>query len=148
MTVPHGDVVVDASVGIKLALSEEYSEQVARLFAESLLKASGSILVPDLFFIECANVLWKVVRRGDYEQEKAEEDMAMLQTLRLKTASTRDLMQRALTIACQYGITAYDACYVALSDITGTPLLTADNRLAHILTDSPFKVMTLQSLEP
>ena len=148
MTDLLGDVVVDASVGIKLAISEDYSETVDRLFTGSLLDDSGSILVPDLFFIECANVLWKVVRRGDYEQGKAADDMAMLQTLRLKITSTRDLTQRALTIACQYGVSAYDACYVALSELTEAPLLTADNRLAQALSAGPFKVMTLQSLEP
>lgn len=148
MTALHGDVVVDASVGIKLALSEEYSDLVDRFFAGSLLNGSYSILVPDLFFVEFANVLWKAVRHGDYPLEEAEEDLAAFQTLRLKVVSTRDLMERALGIACQYGITAYDACYVALSERMEVPLLTADIRLARILTDSPFKVMTLESLEP
>ena len=148
MTDLLGDVVVDASVGIKLLLPEDHTTQVRQLFVSSLVEGSRSILVPDLFFVECANALWKTVRRGDIPQEEAESGIAYLRALGLNVVSTRDLVRRALEIACQLGITAYDACYAALSERMEVPLLTADNRLAHILTDSLFKVMTLQSLEP
>jgi len=50
-------------------------------------------------------------------------------------------MKRALEIACLHGVTAYDACYIALSERNGVPLLTADTRLAdHLWADTRLKV--------
>lgn len=135
--------VLDASVGIKLFVPEKYSEDVQRLMEESLLDSANSLFVPDLFFIECANILWKKVQRGEYAADVAADQLVGLRALELQSTPTADLMERALEIACLYGITAYDACYVALSERNQSPLLTADARLAEILSDSPFNVITL-----
>lgn len=135
--------VVDASVGIKLLLPEEYSEDVQHLFEQSLVDQDASLLVPDLFFIECANILWKKVRRCEYSQNTALESVADLKALELTAMPTVELMERALEIACSHGVTAYDACYVALAERHNIPLLTADNRLAEVLKESLCKIITL-----
>lgn len=135
--------VVDASVGIKLFVSEEYSEDVQRLFEESLADPDASLLVPDLFFIECANILWKKVRRGEYPESIAMASIADLRTLELPATPTIELMERALEIACAHGVTAYDACYVALAERSGIPLLTADDRLAGVLGDRLCSIRSL-----
>jgi len=125
--------VVDASVGIRLFLPEEHAEQVQKLFESALDDPCDTIFVPDLFFIECANVLWKKVRRGEYSQDMARQNLADLLALDLPTTPTSELMARALQIACEHGVTAYDACYVALAEVKEAPLLTADNRLRDAL---------------
>ena len=126
--------VVDASVGIRLFLPEEHAEQVQKLFESALDDPTDTIFVPDLFFIECANVLWKKVRRGEYSQDMARQNLADLRALGLPTTPTSELMARALEIACEHGVTAYDACYVALAEMKEAPLLTADSRLRDALT--------------
>ena len=83
--------VVDASVGIKLFLQEEYSEAV-----EALFNADARLLVPDLFHIECANILWKRVMRGLYPLQSARENIADLYALHLPSTPTAELMTRAL----------------------------------------------------
>ena len=140
--------VVDASVGIRLFLEEEYSEDVQAFFARALLQPDDCLFVPDLFFIECTNVLWKKVRRGEYPSEMAEADLADLRALRLPTTPTFDLMDRALKIACAHDMTAYDTCYVALADAKSVPLLTADAILAGKLAGSAHEVVVLGAACP
>lgn len=135
--------VVDASVGIKLFIDEEGSEAVRELFERIFSSQSVSLYVPDLFFIECANVLWKKVSRGDYRADLAMESLADLREMEIPATSTLELVERALEIACAFGITACDACYVALAEMKGVPLLTADTRLAGILAGSGHEVVTL-----
>lgn len=126
-------LVVDASVGVKLFLREPLSEQAEALFARLADDLPAHFYVPDLFFVECANILWKYVRRFGYPPEGASEDVRALQRLRLRSVSTAELIDDALRLGLEHGLTAYDACYVALAHRLRAPLITADERLVQAL---------------
>lgn len=49
--------VVDASVGIKLFVDEPGSDAAHGLIGDALREPDAQVLVPDLFFVECANIL-------------------------------------------------------------------------------------------
>lgn len=132
--------VVDASVGIQLFIAEQFSDKVDALFAHLTSASPARLCVPDLFYIECTNILWKHVQRMGYLPAKARTDLTDLTALRLECYSTFELSARALDIAVDYHVTAYDACYVALSQRLNMPLLTADDKLARALSASPFTV--------
>ena len=131
-----GSCVVDASVGIKLFLDEDGSDAAHRLFAELIADPPSRFYVPDLFFIECGNILWKYVRHFGYATDNARQDILALQALRLQTVSTADLLPSAFEMAVQYDLTAYDACYAALAQQLSLPLLTADAPLIRKLANS------------
>lgn len=57
------ECVVDSSVGIKLFIVEDESEQADRLLHQLAEDPATRFFVPDLFFVECANILWKFVHR-------------------------------------------------------------------------------------
>jgi predicted nucleic acid-binding protein len=141
-----GDCVVDASVGIKLFLVEELSDQADRLFERLTGYRPARFYVPDLFFVECANILWKYVRRFGYPPDNARQDVADLRALALLTVSTADLIEPALELAMTYDITAYDASYAALAAQLNLPLITADAALAHKLQESGLDVRRLDGL--
>lgn len=136
-------VVVDASVGIKLFITEEFSDNAVLLFAQLTDTPTGQISVPDLFFVECANILWKHVRRFGYPVSKAYADINLLNALTLTNYPTLTLTSDALRIAVAEGISAYDACYIALADRLDVPLITADERLARTLSRSDYQVVWL-----
>jgi predicted nucleic acid-binding protein len=125
--------VVDASVAIKLFIEDPLSERAYTIFGLLTRDLPFAIYVPDLFFIECANVLWKYVRWGDLSPSIALEDLADLARLGLTVTSTADLMMESLELAIHYMIPAYDACYAALAGRYDVPLITADEKLAQIL---------------
>jgi predicted nucleic acid-binding protein len=146
-----GDCVVDASVGIKLFIEEDESEAADRLFAELAPDPASAVLparfyVPDLFFVECANILWKYVRHFGYDANSARQDVADLESLRLQTVSTADLLTPAFELALQYVLTAYDASYAALAQQLSLPLITADAALVRKLANSRVVTRTLSSL--
>lgn len=138
-----GDCVVDASVGIKLFLAEEGSDAADALFAQLAQLPPARFYVPDLFYSECANILWKYVRRFGYPAGNARQDVADLLALRLQTVSTADVLAPALALALQYDITAYDACYAALAQQLGLPLITADSPLRRKLAGSGIAIHIL-----
>jgi predicted nucleic acid-binding protein len=125
--------VVDASIGIKLFLVERLSEQADALFDHLTDALPASLYVPDLFYIECANILWKYVRGFGYPPEAARQDVADLARLPVRPVSTAALVEPALSLAIRWGITAYGAAYVALAERLSLPLVTADGALARKL---------------
>jgi len=131
--------VIDASVGIKQFVPDPLSSKVDQLFAH-LTIAQTEFFIPDLFFIETANILWKYVRAGLYSVADIPADLASLKSLSLQVVSNAELMEEAVNIAVAYGISAYDASYVALAHRVSAPLLTLDKRLVNTLATAPYDV--------
>jgi predicted nucleic acid-binding protein len=134
--------VIDASAGIKLFTEEDYTAEIIKLFEQLNHNSPYSIFVPDIYFAECANIFWKLVRRGAYPADLGEINLARIKALDLPTTPTSVLMERAFQIALEFGISAYAACYVALAERLELPLLTADARLAQVV---PQYAVTIES---
>ena len=139
--------VVDASVGIKLFVPERLSDRSEALFDLLGAERPAELYVPDLFYIECASILWKHVRRFGYSEADAQEDLMSLRLLALRRIPTWELVESALDIALEHSITAYDACYVALAKKIAAPLVTDDEKLVHKLAGGPFNVLWLGALD-
>lgn len=128
-------VVVDASVAVKWCLPSRREELVAE--AEELLASSRRdevrFLVPDLFWVELANALWKAVRRAEMSSDNAASAMSFMRDLGIATLPSLDLVPQALDLAISHSRTVYDSLYVALAIQSDSELITADERLANAL---------------
>ncbi len=102
----------------------------------------------DFLDVECANVLATVVRRGTADASYAQQSLEVIAALPLVRWRTTALLREALEIACAHGISVYDACYVALADALGVPLLTADQKLVRKLRVTRHAVVHLGEFEP
>ena len=122
--------VVDASVGIKLFVDEQFSEQAHALFSHLAAEPPAELYVPDLFYMECTNILLKYMRRFGRSLDDSQADLADLNRLALKSTPTADLMEEALSLASEKNLTAYDACYAVLAGQLDIPMITADKSLA------------------
>ena len=131
--------VVDASVSIKQFIPDPLSAKVKQLF-DHLSQPETEFFVPDLFYIESTNIIWKYVRAGQYAVADVSADLASLKALSLKVVSTAELMEKAFQIALNYRISAYDGAYVALSERVSAPLLTLDQKLVNALATAPYDV--------
>jgi predicted nucleic acid-binding protein len=137
------DWVVDASVGIKLFVNEELSDRADAVFAGLARIPPARLYVPDLFFIECTNILWKYVRRFGYPEDDARQNIADLISLPLHVISTAELAPPALELAMAHAITAHDAAYLALAEQLGLPMVTADRALVQRLKQTRADVLWL-----
>jgi predicted nucleic acid-binding protein len=127
--------VVDASVALKWCLpaSDELFVKEAESLLASYLHGEIPFVVPDLFWIELANALWKAVWKGKIEAATAARGYTKIADLDIPTVASFDLVPLAMQIAIRYGPTAYDSLYVALARESRMDLMTADERLANAL---------------
>ena len=72
------------------------------------------------------------------------QDIDDLVRLPLRRVPMAALAEAALTVAVQYGSTAYDSAYVALAQRLGLPLITADEALARRFAGTELDVRLLE----
>ena len=127
--------VIDASVAAKWFLppaGEPLAEEALRLLA-GYADGRFRFLVPDLFWAECGNILWKAVWQGRWSRGAAEKAILALKNRSFPTTSSHDLLGEAFSIAATFDRTVYDSLYVALAVRLKAEMVTADERLANAL---------------
>jgi predicted nucleic acid-binding protein len=128
-------LVLDASVAIKWAMplaQEPFIDQSLRLL-KRYADGDVSFIVPDVFWAEVGNVLWKGTRQRRWRQDQAEAVAADMKARDFSTVSSLGLLSEALRIAFAHDRAVYDCLYVALAVQSKTDLITADERLANAL---------------
>ena len=122
-------ICVDSSVAAKWWFVEEHSVRARSLLREALTTAE-LVLAPTLLPCEIANVLRQRMRRGEMDRGEALEVLSGFLALPIEIQAPQGLHERALEIADEYGLPAvYDGHYVALAEMVGATLWTADRRL-------------------
>ncbi len=121
--------VVDASATLKLLIEEPGSAGARLFFGRLSDPAPPSLYVPDLLYIECANIVWKYVWRHGYATQAAHASLKALADLSLQTVPTQQLFREAFHLSTRHKISAYDACYLALAQRFRCPLITEDSKL-------------------
>lgn len=128
-------VVVDASVAAKWFLADDkeaLADQAFKLL-DGYDKGELEFVVPDLFYVQIANALWKAVRVGRVTPAAGEALFASLEQRVFTTVPSRVLIGAGYQIAAAYNRSVYDALYVALAMQIQSHLITADQRLANAL---------------
>jgi predicted nucleic acid-binding protein len=116
--------VVDANLVIKWYVEEPDSDAARVLFWET-----EAFAVPDLLFLETASTLSKKVRKGELTREEALRISKLIVDGPFHIYSGRELTGEALRIGVEYGVTPYDASYVALAMKLNTDCATGDRKL-------------------
>jgi predicted nucleic acid-binding protein len=125
-------ICVDASVAIKWLFSTEQHSAQARALLVASFRDREPLVAPPLLLSEVTNALRQRIRRGLLELSEARSLLTGFQELhvRIRLLAPDVLYDRALVLASERGLSAtYDAQYVALAQLLGTPLWTADERL-------------------
>ena len=116
-------IVVDASV-LAVALGDDGSDgSVART---SL--ADETLVAPELIDLEVLSVLRRQVKATSMTAARAQRALLSLADLPMRRASHRPLLRRCWEL--RETVTAYDAAYIALAEVLGISLVTADARLS------------------
>jgi len=128
-------IVADASVAAKWVLpgQGEPLRAEAQAWLRRFVEGEIQLIVPDLFWAEFANLLWKSVRLARCSKSSARMALEALEGMRVPTVSSLVLLDLAFGIATAYDRTVYDSLYVALAVHSNAQLVTADERLANAL---------------
>ncbi len=128
-------LVLDACVAVKWYLPRAGEQLVDEAF-ELLRKHQEKLIefvIPDAFWAEFGNVLWKAVRQGRLSEESAVAAVQQMREWQVRVVPTEELLEKALAIALSTGRTVYDSLYVALAIRTRADMITADERLVNAL---------------
>jgi predicted nucleic acid-binding protein len=116
-------LVIDASIAIKWVIEENGSNEAVAL------RATHRFVAPDLLNAECANILWKKVRRGELVEDEARLAASLLMQADVEMTATRPLLVPAMELALRLDHPAYDCIYLALAMQRRLQFVTADERL-------------------
>lgn len=128
-TAPPAGFVLDSSVALGAFFEDEqdaYSMAVWRSLDEA------QAFVPVLWHLEMGNILSRALKAGRITQQALDDswrriDVVGLQSLPVQ-AGTRHWTQRA----ADWGLSAYDACYLDVARQQRLALATKDKRLAGV----------------
>ena len=126
--------VVDASLVVQLYFEEDHSAE-----AEWLFRQNKVLFAPDMIWPECANAIWKRLRRGNLSKADATDIANRVFRLPLCIHASVDLIQDALKLAIEFDRTVYDSLYVALAVKTDSTMVTTGCRLVNTLAGSPLE---------
>ena len=111
---------------------------------------SERVCAPDLLIAECANILWKKVRRKELTEQEALLAARLLQRADIQLEPMRDLIELAARLAIALDHPAYDCIYLALAGAMTADFVTADDVLVRKASSAAIgvNVRPLSSLLP
>jgi len=144
----NGYVVVDASLAIKWVLKEPYAEQALAL-AEKWAVAGTRPSAPCLLLVEATNVLHRRAMLGHISLSQARQLLAGLLDMGIEIRESPQIHFRAMELAQELQRPAvYDTHYLALADILGCELWTADERFFNSVKERQPRIRWLGELKP
>lgn len=134
--------VIDTSALVKYVLPEEDSPVAEKLVAYHRA-GIANLMAPAYILVESANVLWKQIQRHNVQPEDAVPSLRALRSLGIRLVPDADLLEGALMLAADNGITVYDALFCALATRENVQLITSDNALVRRLTGTDIQATML-----
>ena len=129
-------LVLDPSVVIKWYVPEVLTDAAVSL-KRRIHEESWPVAVPQLFFVESANVLWKKTSlKKELSRREGEAILSGIMGLPFYVVEDREVLPRAMRLASEYSISVYDALYLACAIRFKSVLVTADSALTRNIANS------------
>jgi len=96
---------------------------------EALALRGLALTALDLLIAECANILWKKVRRSELSEREAAFAAGLLARADIDLVAMRPYLESAVGLAAALDHPAYDCLYIALAEAEVLRLVTTDSTL-------------------
>ncbi len=130
--------VVDASVAVKWFFAGEDDAEAATRVLDAIIADPRHFAVPELFFCEMVAVLCKAEKIHKTELTEYIEALELLGLHRV--GNGHELLATAARLALQWGLSGYDAVYLATAKLIDGVWLTADATALRRINDSSLAV--------
>lgn len=120
----YAKVVVDASVLVSQASSQDVYHVASSVWLTRYLTNGGLLIEPEFVLIEVASAISRRTGQATFAEQVAQK-LIQSATIRLITLDTT-LLHEVIRIAANLGLRAGDALYVALAHQLGVPLISWD----------------------
>jgi predicted nucleic acid-binding protein len=123
--------VLDCSVTMAWCFQDEaskYADQVLDSFQEN------SAIVPSLWYLEVINVLLMAEKRKRVNECQQISFLNLIKQLPIDTTYLAEDLNSLRLLCKEFGLTAYDGCYLNLALANNLPLATLDEKLRTAVT--------------
>jgi predicted nucleic acid-binding protein len=120
--------VLDCSVALKWFLPEPLSDEAHNLLTRFRAK-TDHLLAPDLLIAEFGYVLRKRSSNQELPPHEVQEIFGDFLDLGIETVAIPEVARDAMRLALLHMGNFYDALYVALAQMRGCSVVTADDRM-------------------
>ncbi|HVM73082.1 MAG TPA: type II toxin-antitoxin system VapC family toxin [Anaerolineales bacterium] len=121
-------MIVDASVLLHAFLPDELQPNALALVREHVA-GRLQLSAPALLIYELSNAVWQAERRGRLTRSQADRVIDSFANLEIE--SVAQPVGEMLPLARQFALSAYDAAYLSLAQVSGDSFITGDLRLYH-----------------
>jgi len=132
------EIVADCSVTASWFIPGERSVHAGRLL-ENIMNGQILLTEPTLWHYETVNLLRTSVKRGRLSEQSAHKTLCLINEIPitfLDPGHEGDF--QILRLSLEHDLTGYDATYLALAEIRGIELLTADTDLLRLSPRFPW----------
>ncbi|MCR4419319.1 MAG: type II toxin-antitoxin system VapC family toxin [Clostridia bacterium] len=134
------DLVVDASVILAACFPDEKAPQALRLM-EDYATGRVDLWAPRLLALEFINACLVARRRSRIGDPLLDNLVDHFLALEIRWVGVEKNARQVLALAKEYGLTSYDAAYVAAAKILGCRMVTGDRGLYNAVRNGlPFVV--------
>jgi len=127
------EILIDACVIMAVIVKEPERDLVIQLTKDAVMVSPGMVSY------EIANALTKMIKKKVIGKESMVNAFGYFKKIPLKTIETD--IEKALEIACDFNIYAYDACYLEAAKRLNIPLFTFDDNMKKVAKELGIKII-------
>lgn len=126
-------IVSDTNIFLAVALEEESKSRIIEITDGCSLHA------PEILYYEIGNALLAMIKRRQIETSDVQAIYSVTQQIPVSLAKVS--IPKALEIAIEHNIYAYDAYFLEVAQTLSSPLLTLDTRLKTVAQKMSIKTL-------
>lgn len=127
------DIVTDTNIFVAVALNEPEKENIIRLTSDT------DAVALEILPYEIGNALSAMIKRKQITPDQALSTYKAASVIPVRLVSIE--IQRALELAIEFNIYAYDAYFLQCAKSLSRPLLTLDKQMKQVATELNIKVL-------
>ena len=138
-------ILVDASVGVKWFILEDYSVNALKIL-EDYISGNVELYALDIFRAQVVSILRKYFLEGYIDMNALTESCKVLQEMEINYIEMDwEILEDALSYSLENNISLYDAIYIIASKRLGASIVTADQHLIDSLKNKELEIIDLGS---